>query len=184
MRDAVGTQSGTYPVSMSLPTGWTVTGTATEDYEAKLDRDERHSGTACAVLRARKTKPAGYAALVQALRPDHYRDHRIRFAGWIKTAAVDAGWGGLWVRAEDPDGEQLAFDNMHARPIVGTHDWGLHEVVLDVPAPTEILWVGVALEGSGTLWFDDAELRIVGRDVPTTDQHHLPLKPRNLNFEE
>ena len=81
-----------------------------------------------------RRRPTGFGALSQFIRADDYRGKRVRFSAYVKTHDVSAAssGAGLWMRV-DGNGGILAFDNMQNRPIMGTTDWKLVSVVLDVP---------------------------------------------------
>ncbi len=169
---------------MSTPTGWIAAGTAPQDYTFDTDNTERHSGTRCAVVRAREAPPTGFATLMQELAAHDYRGHRVRLSGWVKTANVK-GWAWLWMRADSVLRMGIAFDNMKTRPIKGTTDWTRYDVVLDVPAAAIELAFGMGLDGYGAAWLDDVVIELVGDDVPTTGGSvgEKPGAPANLNFE-
>ena len=63
-----------------------------------------------------------------------------------------------------------ARDDMEDRPVTGTTEWTLHDIVMDVPHDTINIAFGVALRGNGQAWFDDLRFEVVGDDVPTTKQ--------------
>jgi len=81
----------------------------------------------------------------------------------------------------------IAFDNMQDRPITGTQSWGMHDVVLDVPADATSISFGVLLAGAGQVWMNHVTFEEVGENIPIT--HELPsrkltLVPVNLDFSE
>jgi hypothetical protein len=87
----------------------------------------------------------------------------------------------------DKGQQSVAFDNMQNRAIKGTQPWGMHEVVLDVPADATSISFGILLTGSGEVWLSDLSLEEVGMDTPTTamnSQGTLPQRPVNLGFSE
>ena len=172
-------------VMSTPPKGWLVMGTAPQDYVFAMDTTERHSGTRCAVVRAREDRPSGFATLMQELAPDDYRGHRVRLSGWVKTSNVE-GRAWLWMRADGAARLGIAMDNMHKRPIKGTTDWTRYDLVLDIPAEAVGLSFGMCLDGPGAAWLDDVVLELVGDDVPTTTENssgERPRQPENLNFE-
>jgi len=92
-------------------------------------------------------------------------------------------WAGLRMRV-DKESKQLAFDNMHERPIKGTTDWKNYDVVLDVPQEATGTFFGALLSGSGTIWLNGAKFEIVAPNVPTTGTAgaQKPDEPVNLDF--
>jgi hypothetical protein len=178
------TAPGVLPYSRCMPiaNGWLPGGPghAHDEHEYDVDRGEQHSGTASAVMRG-KDGSSSWACMSQPVKADHYRGQRVRFSAWVKTCSTSDGvW--LWMRGDGSGQRTTAFDNMGTRLIRDTTDWTQYAIVLDIPAETEVLHIGFGLNGSGTAWFDDAALEVVGTDVPTTDRQ-VPLRPVNLNFE-
>lgn len=98
------------------------------------------------------------------------RGKRVRFSGFLKTEGVGgAGMGGggfaaLWWRADGPDGEVLAFDNMQDRGPRGDTGWAHYAIELDVPEATVNISYGLILNGSGTAWFDGLKVELDGKE--------------------
>jgi hypothetical protein len=83
----------------------------------------------------------------------------------------------------------LAFDNMPTRAIKGTTDWTNYAIVLDVPDGATGIFLGVMVNGSGSVWMSDVKVETVGMDVPTTalataTSASRPDGPANLAFEQ
>ncbi|RSL35241.1 AraC family transcriptional regulator [Salibacterium salarium] len=169
----------------NAPVGWIMTGEAPSDYETGLDNRIVHSGTYSAYLRSKDEKAWGFATLMQQIKSDRYRGERIRFSAFVKSEDVK-GSAGLWMRIDHSSGEVLAFDNMMNRPIKGTNEWNRYSVVLDVPVKSEVIAIGMLLNGHGHIWMDDLCFEIVDETVPVTEQNpteDLSEEPINLNFE-
>ncbi len=79
-------------------------------------------------------------------------------------------------------GNYSSQDRMERRPVYGTTDWQKYEIVLDVPADSRTIMFGAHLEGRGEIWIDDAQLEVVGNDVPVTTFPALDTAS-NLGFE-
>ena len=109
----------------------------------------------------------GFVGVMQRLDPDPYRSTRVRFSALVKTENVE-GWGGLWMRVDDVDKPNAAFDNMQNRPLKGTTDWTPYSVVLDASANAQGVYFGTLMTGKGQLWIRDWRVEIVGPDVPST----------------
>jgi hypothetical protein len=146
--------------------------------------------TVSAMSAEAETPPAGWYAWGAAPQDYEMKIDRAQTRDGHPSAVVrsvksqDVGnWAGLWMRVDGTGSRLLAFDNMASRPIKGTSDWHRYEVVLDAAEEATKLNFGVLLDGSGSVWLNDGELVVVGRDVPTTDKN-LARKPRNLRFEE
>jgi erythromycin esterase len=189
-----------------FPAGW-FGGTANpEYYEVGRDAAVLHGGGASAYLRSRSSgaKPANaFIALTQLLRADAYRGKRVRLSGYLRTndavGAEPVDGGALWLRADAPR-RTAAFDNMFGRQRTGTQDWGLAEIVLDIPNDVIGLAFGALFAGPGIVWVDDLKLEIVSTDVPVTappststsgadsatlaaNYERASLEPVNMDFE-
>jgi hypothetical protein len=163
---STGTLAGTATEESTAPAGWSVAGSHPSEYEMGLDRATRRSGAASAFLRGRTPTAGGFGTLMQEIDAADYRGRRVRLSGFSKAAGV-AGWAGLWMRVDGPQGV-LAFDNMQSRPIKGTGAWKRCEVVLDVPSGATAIWFGLLLSGPGQVWFDDLQVEAVDGTVPVT----------------
>lgn len=86
----------------------------------------------------------------------------------------------------DRDRTPIAFDNMADRPLRGSLDWTLCEVVLNVDGAATRVSLGVLLSGRGRVWMSDVKLEAVGPDVPVTGGARPEAfgPPRNLDFEK
>jgi|GEM_PF-6509993 len=123
----------------------------------------------------------------QSFAADEYLGKRLRFSMYVKTEAEAEAYISIRVSKYMPKGPWrdvlLGYDNMLDRPIVRTTDWERHEVVMDVPEEANTINVSFHAKGNGRAWFDDAQLEVVGDDVPITGMAVL-REPSNLSFEE
>ncbi|NWF90318.1 MAG: hypothetical protein HXY50_12770 [Ignavibacteriaceae bacterium] len=168
-----------------IPSGWILTGSNPRDYEVKQDNIEPYSGYFSTSLSSVVNRPQGYVTLMQTIKADKYKGERISFSGYVKAKLV-SDWAALWMRVDDVLGRPLCLDNMSNRPIVGTSDWVKYEVVLEVPTNGSEISFGVLLDGKGQIWFDEFQLKVVGPEIPITDQLKYKfeqLEPYNLDFE-
>jgi len=78
----------------------------------------------------------------------------------------------------------MAWDNTFTRRNVNdTTDWTKIEIVLDIPQQASHLLLGMQASNVGQEWMDDAQLEIVGTDVPSTDRGAL-TDVSDLDFEQ
>ncbi len=144
------------------------------EYSIGLDPDTK---------RTANSVPAGYIkSLLPQYNPNNqnaaqrvflgpYNDlhgKRVRLSGWLKTRDVEQ-WCGMELVALGKDGKTLLSDDMPGRPVHGTTDWTLAEIVVDVPAETTAIGVVSFMYGKGEVWSDDFRLQAVGPDVALTD---------------
>ena len=149
-----------------------------EKYKISGERENARGGKCCARVQRSTGVPPGadvFGGLMQSITPDTFRGKRVRLSGQLKTRDI-VGEGVLWMRVDGTQsGQMLAFDNMSKRPVQGTTDWKKYEIVLDVSPDAASVHFGALLNGSGTLWVDDLQFEVVGKDTPTTDL----LQPRD-----
>ncbi len=105
---------------------------------------------------------------------------------WARTENVHYVSG--WLRVDGGrDCEILEFDNMCNRTLMGTNDWTLQEIVLNIPNDSKNIGFGVIHSGGGALWVDDVSFEVVDSSVPVTECPCSPYRqdtlPQNLNFE-
>jgi RNA polymerase sigma factor (sigma-70 family) len=101
---------------------------------------------------------------------DDLHGKRVRLSAWLKTKNVEE-WSGLEIVALGDDNKLLLNDDMPARPVHGTTDWTLQQIVVDIPAQTKSIGVASFLWGKGEVWSDDFQLQIVPPNVPLTDKN-------------
>lgn len=74
-----------------------------------------------------------------------------------KTENVNQ-WAGIWLRADNADGNDLFFDNMSNRPIRGSTNWTQYTIDAVLPIKTVWLNYGIVLVGQGVMWADNFKL--------------------------
>ena len=163
------------------PNGWGKSGSDPGNYEIFVDAGVRRSGKASATIKAKPTFVKGeFTTMMQSIRADNYRSKRVRLSGYIKTENVGK-YAGMWMRIDGSDLTTLDFDNMTDRPVKGTTDWKLYEVILDVGSDARQIAFGVNLAESGQIWIDDLKLEIVGQDIGKTS---LKVSPEEQKANE
>ena len=119
-----------------------------------------------AILSSAVPRPAGSAALVQAIFADDYRGATVVFRGEFRTEAA-ADRAGLFLRvSQDPRGirgpltERAALDDPGNTivTIAGDRDWTSHEVTARVPDDANTVMFGMFLAGRGRIELRRAEL--------------------------
>ncbi|VYT21689.1 Multiple antibiotic resistance protein MarA [uncultured Blautia sp.] len=167
---------------------WIITGTAPDKYKTGIDRTVFHTGTASAFIRSETEDftPDEYATIMQQFRAERFLGKRVRFSAFVKALEVE-GWAGLWMRLDGKFSVTLKLDNMQNRSIKGSVNWNLYSCVLDVPQETELINIGILLNGKGRVWMDNVSFQEVDKTIPVTDfeiQKEYPDYPENLMFEE
>ena len=172
---------------LKIPNGWMVGGSRPRYFDMGLTSEQKHSGTQCAMIRSKVENCEDFGTLVQNIDAAPYRGRHVSLTAFIKSSEVQV-FAGLWMRI-DASGKVVGFDNMQDRPIMGTTDWTKYEVLLYVPQESDNIGFGVLLTGTGTVWFDDLEIKIVSGDVHATGGHNRSCGiqyqqscPTNLDF--
>ncbi len=164
--------------------GWVRTGTNPANYEADVDRGAIYNARPSAYLKA-KTDHEGSGSLEQEFSASPYVGKRVRFSAYVKSESVTR-WAGLWMEVDGKRLTTLAIDNMRERPIRGTTEWKLYEVVLDVPENAVGIDLGILLDGPGQVWLSSERIEIVSSAIPVTKPSiapsTLPDGPRNLRL--
>jgi hypothetical protein len=113
-----------------------------------------------AVLSSTVPRPAGSAALIQAIFADDYRGTTVTFSGEIRAEAL-TGQAGLrlqilrhwWQRAGTREDHGLTIASWR-------RDWTRYEITVPVPADADLIRFGIGLTGSGQIALRGPELRV------------------------
>ncbi len=154
-----------------MPRGWGGGPTNTISVDGKVV----HSGKWAARLQRDGTSTNNFSSITIGI-PVDFTGNRIEFRGFLKSEDVSEFFG-LWIR-EDGNGSAVAFDNMQARQVKGTHDWTEYSISLPIRAEAKQLVFGVLSVGTGTTWADDLQLLVDGKpiwDVPKIEQPKTSL---------
>jgi hypothetical protein len=127
-----------------------------EDYSAAADGQS-------AVLSSAVPRPAGSAALVQAIFADDYRGATVVFRGEIRTGRLteQAGLRLEILRHWWRTGRAPRED--HGVTVAGGHHnvrWGGHEITALIPEDADMIRFGIVLTGTGSIALRSPDLRI------------------------
>jgi hypothetical protein len=122
-------------------------------YTAAIDPQVRH-GNHLTICLSSDTAPRGqWCSYGQNNRmPDEFLGGRIKMTAWIKTENVTDRCGICLRMVVGGNSEQIAY--AEDRNIVGTTDWHLCTVIIDVPPQTQCISSSFLLYGKGKLWLD------------------------------
>ena len=137
------------------------------DLEARSDPKPDYSAIAegpSAILSSALTRPAGSAALLQAIFADDYRGATVTFSGEIR-ADPRTEQAGLrleiirhWWRVGRPRED-------HGLTISGRRPWTRYEITAWIPADADQIRFGIALTGPGRIALRNPELRRAGPGI-------------------
>jgi hypothetical protein len=112
-----------------------------------------------AVLSSAVPRPAGSAALVQAIYADDYRGAIVAFSGEIRVDAL-TGQAGLRLEILRNWWEGLGTREDHGLTIASRHrDWTRYEIKVQIPADADLIRFGTALTGPGRIALRNPDLR-------------------------
>jgi len=112
----------------------------------------------------------GKAAGATRLRQGHDQSIRIEpgshveLSAWVKSDLGPSGSATLQLYCKDAAGKILSQPKSAA--MGGQKDWTRMRLLAGVPAGTSHVMAYAQIDGLGTAWFDDLELRIVGKASP------------------
>jgi len=163
-------------VMAAAPAGWFLSGERSRSYEIGEDNS---SGKPVRYIRYVEGNSASFGTLMQQISARNYQGKRVRFQAMVKTQDV-SNWAGLWMRIDSTGKPSAAFYNSQDKPIVGSSDWQLRSVTLDVPDDASVVSFGVINAGKGQVWIDQLSLEAVGPEVEVDQQPgrgKLPSEP-------
>jgi bifunctional DNase/RNase len=113
-----------------------------------------------AVLSSAVPRPAGSAALVQAIYADDYRGATVTFSGEIRVGLL-AGQAGLRLEIL-PHGRGMGRAREdHGRTTAGRRRaWTAYEITASIPADADLIRFGIALTGPGRIALRNPDLHI------------------------
>ena len=115
-----------------------------------------------AVLSSAVPRPAGSAALVQAIYADDYRGVIVTFSGEIRVDAL-TGQAGLRLEILRNWWESVGTREDHGLTIASRHrDWTRYEITVQIPADADLIRFGIALTGPGRIALRNPDLRRAG----------------------
>jgi len=133
-------------------------------YSISADSLVKRSGKFSLRIQAGPDRQAGAFGSSALLIPGSFEAKQIELRGYMKIEDVRSGAAGLLLRV-DGMGRSLAFDNMHRRNIQGTSDWTPYTITLPYPSEGRSMYVGAILNGTGTVWVDDLQVLLDGKDI-------------------
>lgn len=161
----------TSPADSSRPWGWTFgwSAFARPADGFGLDSTVRHAGRSSLRIAVPDSAPSTQTIMLQ-IPAGFARGRDLQLSGWMRTERVQ-GRAILTLEAWK-DRAYAASDTTEVRDAPSASpDWTRHELAIRVPPDEDIhsIVIAAAVEGSGTAWFDDLELRVDGvplRELP------------------
>ena len=111
-------------------------------------------------------RPAGSAALVQAIYADDYRGATITFSGEIRTGPL-AGQAGLRLEILRHWWRLGGAREDHGLTIAGRRAWTRYQITAQIPADADLIRFGIALTGPGRIALRNPDLHIAEPEAGT-----------------
>jgi hypothetical protein len=137
------------------PSGWFnsygfVSGVSTA-YNFRVVSREDKSNEYCVRMENARASSDEFGSLMQRCLVDSYLAGRaVLLQAEVRTKHIEQ-WAGIWLRADDANGNDVFFDNMSNRPIKGTTNWAQYSIDAVLPPQTVWLNYGIVLVGRGTV---------------------------------
>ncbi len=156
---SAGFVNGGFEAGRNEPAGWHTWG-VDGTHKMSWVTEGARSGKRCARTDVAEGAAATWIKYVQdgiPVRPGQ----RYQFRAWVKAQGVKGAAG--WFIHVNGDKPQLI--NRVLTPQGGTYDWQEVKLEFEVPPTGTNAAVGTVLHGTGTAWFDDASLRLLGEPI-------------------
>jgi C-terminal processing protease CtpA/Prc len=134
-----------------------------EKYTCNVQNLIKHGGNnALELTRGFDATSGDFGCFVYAI-PINFVGKSAQFKAFMKTENVADGYASLFVRI-DGSGNDYYFTN-NVSNLKGTNDWyEFNTPVFSMGKGAKTIYVGVILNGSGSLWADDFRLLVDGKD--------------------
>ncbi|KAF5041469.1 Peptidase family S41 [anaerobic digester metagenome] len=148
------------PTGNVLPENSTLWG---DNYSCTIQSTIKHEGNnALELVRNADAAKEDFGCFVFAI-PVNFTGKTAQFKAFMKTENVDDGSASLFVRI-DGSGSNYYFTNSVSN-LYGTNDWyEFNTPQFSLGKGAETIYVGVILNGTGSLWADDFQLLVDGKD--------------------
>lgn len=157
-----------------MPEGWFKREKRPDTYEIGLDSNEYKTEPRSYYLKSSTNKVTSEdrATLSQVINSQKYKGKRVEFSALVKTEKV----------------ENAAYFFADLLPIIGNHsdaikentDWKKVSLTIYVPMESRDIHFGISLNGSGQVWVDDINVKIIGSyDAGDSKPSHIN-EPINL----
>jgi C-terminal processing protease CtpA/Prc len=162
-----------------MPQGWFQWGAG---YSLVPDSSVRHSGKYSIRIEPGKSAEENSFGCCARSIPATFGGKQIELRGYMKLQDVQNGFAGLLLRIDGEAGV-LKGDNMQSRDIHGTSDWQQYSVQFPLPSEAKTVYVGAIFKGTGTVWVDDFQLLVDGKDFSEAAAKQLKTYKADLDKE-
>lgn len=140
------------------PVGWDLTYNGKNKFEIKLDSAVKKQGKYAISISSVPGFPSG---AIQFPINQSFQGGSLMLIGNIKTENVTDGFAGVWLRVEDANGNDLAFETMENQKLTGSTDWKEYMVSVKYNSDEAVkITAGAMLLGKGKIWVDSLRLYV------------------------
>jgi RNA polymerase sigma-70 factor (ECF subfamily) len=112
--------------------------------------------------------------------PNPATTSKLRVSAWVKAKRVTKGIvDAQFIGASGEQTHQwvayVGAKRASDRPV--NHDWAEYAGVVEIPAGTKRLGIGLQIYGPGKIWFDDVKAEFVPDTTPKTDPLQARARP-------
>ncbi|MDR2206544.1 MAG: carbohydrate binding domain-containing protein [Flavobacteriaceae bacterium] len=143
----------------------------TENYEGIIDTETGYQGKQSMRLTGKQDDLKTFMPFSQGVPLNLNKIQKIEISAYIKSENI-RGDIGLWTQVRDAKNEKIGFGNSTSqnRKVAVNKDWTKYSLEFVVDENAKKLIVGGLLSGSGTVWFDDFEIKeIPFSEKPTSE---------------
>ena len=155
------------PVDKNVPTNddsqWHTFSLRGSGFAATIDPNTSRNGHPTTKLASTsKTRSGDWGGYDHAIRDiEPYLGKRVRVTMWLKCQNVSEG-SGPHIRVFGANFTKLTDEGQKGhRPMRGTQDWKQYQAIADVPPNAQVIYPGITLNGSGTIWMDEVKVEVV-----------------------
>lgn len=142
------------------PTGW-----SGNLADAVVDDKIVHGGKNSVRIQRTATNSGTFSWIFASI-PMDFQAKTIQWKGFLKTENVSDAIA-ILVRQDSGTTPSVAFNSTQGLRVNGTNDWQEYTATITSQPTADILYVGILLSGTGTLWADDMQLLVDG--VPISE---------------
>ncbi|MGH1516820.1 S41 family peptidase [Chryseobacterium sp. JK1] len=150
--------SGFESMTDGLPNNWNIK--KVDLYEGKIDYSQKFTGKSSIQLVGKPTDTKTFQSFSQKVPLDIQELQKIEISAYVKSENT-TGRINLWTQVKDQNDEMIDFGNSDSqqKPIVLNNGWTKYSLTFNVDKNVKSLLLGGVLNGNGTVWFDDFEIK-------------------------
>lgn len=144
----------------NLPDNWSIK--KTESYDWKIDNSQKYQGQNSFQIIGSSNNTKTFQSFYQKIPIEEKGRSKIEISAYVKSENID-GKINLWFQVLDKDGNKInsGTTNTQENSIVINSDWTKYRLQFIIDEYAKNLKIGGLLAGSGNVWFDDFEMKVI-----------------------